>query len=111
MPETTPAFGYQPDGSYRPCPECFTLPDGGCAAGGHGPKEPSYLDPAKVGDAVVKCPGCGQERWYGYGACGQCGTYLPSEPKPEHPKVVDLLAALEESVNEAREARKRHRDR
>ena len=45
-------------------------------------EEPTYLDPAKVGAAVVKCPGCGEERWYGYGACGRCGTYLPSEEKP-----------------------------
>lgn len=34
--ETKPGpFGWQLDGSYNPCPECFTLPDGGCAAGGH----------------------------------------------------------------------------
>lgn len=35
------------------------------------------FDPSLVGCAVVRCPGCGQERWYGYGACGQCGTFLP----------------------------------
>lgn len=49
------------------------------------PAEPTYLDPAKVGAAVVQCPGCGQERWYGYGACGRCGTYLASETKPPVP--------------------------
>lgn len=29
-------YGYQDCGGYVDCPECFTLPDGGCAAGGHG---------------------------------------------------------------------------
>lgn len=51
---------------------------------------PTWLDPSKVGAAVVACPGCGEERWYGYGSCGSCGTHLPSEKRPalcqkEHP--------------------------
>jgi hypothetical protein len=27
-----------------------------------------------IGRAVVACPGCGQERWHGYGPCRECGA-------------------------------------
>jgi hypothetical protein len=26
------------------------------------------------GPKVVRCPGCGQERWHGYGSCSKCGA-------------------------------------
>lgn len=27
-----------------------------------------------VGQAVVRCPGCGEQRWHGYGNCMSCGA-------------------------------------
>jgi hypothetical protein len=42
------------------------------------------LNDALVGKAVVGCPYCHQQRWYGHGACGRCGAFIPgAEPSPE----------------------------
>lgn len=44
---------------------------------GPGPA-PSGPGSDRVGQAVVNCPGCGEERWYGHGACTSCGTPGPA---------------------------------
>lgn len=31
-----------------------------------------------VGQRVVRCAGCGEERWYGYGPCSRCGAPGPA---------------------------------
>lgn len=34
------------------------------------------IDDELVGRAIVRCPGCGEQRWYGHGACLRCGVYI-----------------------------------
>lgn len=44
----------------------------------------------RVGHTVVRCRGCGQERWYGFGLCPRCG-----EPGPANDRIKDLLGPRE----------------
>lgn len=39
---------------------------------------PPAPGPEHVGRLVVRCPGCGEERWYGYGQCSRCGAPGPA---------------------------------
>lgn len=48
------------------------------------------IDDSLVGRAVVRCTGCGEERWYGYGACRQCGTFLPGAEVAREPNEAAL---------------------
>jgi hypothetical protein len=52
------------------------------------------LDLSKIGTTVVVCPGCGQERWYGYGPCSSCGTSLTADPSTPEPTSVRPDSAL-----------------
>jgi hypothetical protein len=44
-----------------------------------------------VGLAIVRCPGCGEERWYGYGNCGRCGANLVGDEPVLNRAAVDLV--------------------
>jgi len=35
-------------------------------------------DKSMIGQAISRCSGCGQQRWYGIGDCTACGTRGPA---------------------------------
>lgn len=80
----------------RPCPDCdgtgaryYSLPGDGTSA---------------MEEGSIPCATCG-----GTSSPWKWGTGVVPEPTDPHPKVVDLMEALQQSVDEARAARKAHR--